>query len=269
MSGDPTNAAVWAGADVYIGALDAVDPVDGAAFGADWDNVGLLNGDDGFTEKADMDSSDFYAWGGILVATTRKNFKLTRSFTAYEDNATVFDLWYPGHDVTFDGEGGYSGTVNVPDLSAKFKIAFETRTGSQIKRVISKNYAQVDARGDFKEGESDLASRALTVAIYPAAADEDGKAALFSTYRGAASAAKPSIASVLPASAGEGDLVTIEGGHFTGATAVSFGGTAATAFDVVDSRHIVAELPAGTAGSAAVVVTNAAGASASFAYTRT
>lgn len=184
MAGTPSNAAVWANADVYIGALTAVDPVDGAAFGVDWDAVGLLNGDDGFSESIDMDSSDFYAWGGILVATTRKNFKLTRSFTAYEDNATVFDLWYPGHDVTFDGSGGYTGTVNVPDLQAKFKIAFEVRTGSTIKRVISKNYAQVDSRGESKDGEGDLASRPCTVAIYPADVDVNGKAALFSVYRG-------------------------------------------------------------------------------------
>ncbi|HET8581770.1 MAG TPA: hypothetical protein VFL65_00850 [Jatrophihabitans sp.] len=186
MSGDPKNAAVWANADVYIGALDAVDPVGGAPFGSDWDAVGLLNGDDGFDEKIATDSNDFYAWGGILVATTRKNFKLTRSFTAYEDNATVFDLWYPGHDVTFNPDG-YAGTINVPDLQAKFKIAFETRQGSQIKRVISKNYAQVDERGDSKEGEGDLASRAFTVAIYPAAVNPvTGKAALFATYRGPA-----------------------------------------------------------------------------------
>lgn len=185
MAGDPSNAAVWANADVYIGSLTAVDPVDGAAFGADWDAVGLLNGDDGFTEAIATDNSDFFAWGGILIATTRKNFKLTRTFTAFEDNETMFDLWYPGHDVTFDGDGGYSGTVNVPDLQAKFKIAFETRTGSTLKRVISSNYAQLDERGDNKEGESDVASRAATVAIYPGAADENGKQPIFTVYRGA------------------------------------------------------------------------------------
>jgi len=189
MAGDPSNAAVWAFADVYIGATTATNPIGGAAFGDDWDAVGLLNGDDGFTEAMTNDSNDFFAWGGILVATTRKNFKLTRSFTAYEDNQTVFDIWYPGHDVTFGATGnedGYSGVINVPDLSYKFKIGFETRQGSVIKRVISKNYAQVDSRGDNKEGESDLASRQFTVAIYPAAEDENGKSALFDTYRGPA-----------------------------------------------------------------------------------
>lgn len=178
MAGDPKNAAVWANADVYIGALDAVDPLDGAEFGATWDAVGLLNGDDGFTEKMASESNDFYAWGGILVATTRKNFKLTRDFTAYEDNETVMGLVYPGSDLTFTADG-YSGDLAVPDLGHSFKIGFETRQGNKVKRVITKNYAQIEERGDSKEGESDLAARPLTVAIYP---DADGL--LFSTFKG-------------------------------------------------------------------------------------
>lgn len=180
MAGDPSNAAVWANADVYIGSLTAVIPAAGAAFSVDWDAVGLLSGDDGFSEKTSFDSTDFYAWGGILVATTRKNFKLTRSFTAFEDNETVLDLVYPGNTVVFDDEAGtYEGDVVVPDLAAKFRIAFQTKSGSTVRRVISANYAQVDERGDTKEGESDIASRPITVAIYP---DATGK--LFHTYRG-------------------------------------------------------------------------------------
>ncbi|MBO0881972.1 MAG: hypothetical protein J2P17_16855, partial [Mycobacterium sp.] len=100
MAGDPNNASVWANADVYIGSTTATIPASGAVFASGWDAVGLLNGDDGFTESYDMDSSDFFAWGGILVATTRRNFKLTRKFTAFEDNKTMYDLWYPNNTVT-------------------------------------------------------------------------------------------------------------------------------------------------------------------------
>lgn len=181
MAGDPNQAAVWANADVYVGALDATDPTDGADFGGEWDLVGLLDGEDGFSESMSQDSTDHFAWGGILVATTRKNFKLTRSFTALEDNETVYDLIYPGHTLTFDGEGGYTGDLPVPDFGAKFKVAFQTRSGDTIKRVISKNYAQVDERGDSTEGEDDLAKRPITVAIYP-----DDQGLLFSTFKGAA-----------------------------------------------------------------------------------
>lgn len=189
MAGNPSNASVWAYADVLIAPEDAEIPVEGAAFGPEWDYVGLLSGDDGFSETMEADSSDHFAWGGILVATTRSNFKLTRSFTAYEDNETVYDLVYPGHNVTFNSGGTFSGDVHVPDLQAKFKIAFQTRKGaapgSEIKRVISKNYAQVEERGDATESETEISSRQITVAIYPTETDpETGKATLFSVYKG-------------------------------------------------------------------------------------
>lgn len=188
MAGNPDNAQVWERADVYIGGLDAVIPEAGAEFGVDWDAVGLLNGDDGFTETVAVEAEDHFAWGGILVATSRSNFKLSRTFIAYEDNETVFDLLWPGHEVVFDGANGFEGDVNVPNLQHRFKIAFQTRTGqgedAVIKRVISRNYAQVGERGDSQESETTLASREVTVDIYPDAADAEGVSKLFYTYRG-------------------------------------------------------------------------------------
>lgn len=186
MAGNPNNANVWAYADVLIAPDDesTTIPQNGEPFGPEWDYVGLLNGDDGFTESINVDNSDHFAWGGILVATSRSNFKLTRSFTAFEANETVYDLVYPGHDVAFDGST-YEGDVNVPDLQAKFKIAFQTKTGETIQRVVSRNYAQVGERGDAQESETSLASRQITVDIYPTETDPvTGKATLFYTYKG-------------------------------------------------------------------------------------
>lgn len=180
MAGDVNNAAVWAEADVLVGALTATNPADGAAFGVDWSYAGLLDGDDGFGLSRDMDSSDFYAWGGILVATTRRNFKLTRTFTALEDNQVVWDLIWPGSDVTFTGNT-YTGSIKVPDLQAKFKMAWETRSGDTLKRVISANYCQVEEVGEATESESDLQSYPVTVTVYPAS---DGT--LFDVFKGAA-----------------------------------------------------------------------------------
>jgi hypothetical protein len=190
MAGDPTNAAVWANADVYIGALSAVTPgmdastpaPDGSDFSADWDVVGLLSGDDGFTRARSSDNSDFYAWGGILVATSRKNFKETVMFTALEDNETVFDLFYPGSSLTFTG-GDYAGQIMVPDLSKRFKVAFQVQNGDTITRLVSRNYAQLEERGDQKLSESDLASQSVTVAIYPEEND-DGAYVLWDTFKG-------------------------------------------------------------------------------------
>lgn len=81
----------------------------------------------------------------------------------------------------------------------------------------------------------------------------------------------PLVTSVLPSGAAEGEQVTIKGAGFTGTTgaaAVKFGSANAASYVVVDNATIVAVLPAGSAGSAAVVVTNGVGPSAAFPYTR-
>lgn len=81
----------------------------------------------------------------------------------------------------------------------------------------------------------------------------------------------PVITSVLPSGASVGQSVAISGSKFTGTvstTGVKFGGVNATSFSVVSDSLITAVVPAGSAGSAPVVVTNASGASASFPYTR-
>lgn len=84
----------------------------------------------------------------------------------------------------------------------------------------------------------------------------------------ASSPAVPSIVSALPSGAAAGAQVTITGAYFTGASAVKFGGVAATVYTIVSDSTIVAVMPTGTAGSAPITITNGAGTSASFAYTR-
>ncbi len=80
----------------------------------------------------------------------------------------------------------------------------------------------------------------------------------------------PVIGSISPEGAGDGDLITINGSGFIGTTAVSVDGTplASTDYTVVSSATIIASLPAGDAEDVPVVVTNAAGASAAYSFTR-
>jgi hypothetical protein len=84
-------------------------------------------------------------------------------------------------------------------------------------------------------------------------------------------AAAAAVASVVPTGAAAGELVTIKGSGFssvTGAAGVKFGSTNAADYTVVSDVTIVASLPAGSAGSAAVTVTNTVGASPAHPYTR-
>ncbi len=77
-------------------------------------------------------------------------------------------------------------------------------------------------------------------------------------------AAQPVITSISPASGplAGGTAVTITGTNFTGATAVHFGSTQATAFTVVSATQITATAPAGVAGTVDITVTSPGGTTA-------
>ena len=76
--------------------------------------------------------------------------------------------------------------------------------------------------------------------------------------------APPTVTSLTPTSGttAGGTAVTITGTGFTGATGVTIGGVAATGVSVVSATSITATTPAGTAGTASVVVTTPAGSNA-------
>ena len=78
-----------------------------------------------------------------------------------------------------------------------------------------------------------------------------------------------SIASFSPLSADSGTTVTIKGIGFTGATAVSFGGTAATSFAVVNDTTITAVVSNGASGSVQVVDPNGTVSLAGFTFITT
>jgi len=78
----------------------------------------------------------------------------------------------------------------------------------------------------------------------------------------------PIVTAALPTAQSVGKSLLIKGVRFTGTTAVTVGGTAVTNLTVIDDVTLAVTVPAGSAGAAAVIVTNAAGAGASFAYTR-
>ncbi|GAA4680515.1 hypothetical protein [Nocardioides nanhaiensis] len=164
MSGNAENARLWADADVYVGEnLSAEVPASvDAEFGATWGLVGLLNGEDGITETREEETGDHYAWGGILVRTSRRNFKLTRKFSALEDNAVTRKLLWPGSG---------AGKIIVP-RPVPVKVAFETRDGAAVRRLITARHAVITVDGDITENESDLTKYELLATIYPNAAGE-------------------------------------------------------------------------------------------------
>lgn len=85
---------------------------------------------------------------------------------------------------------------------------------------------------------------------------------------GVSPALAPVITSATPAEAATGATVTLVGTNMTGTTAVTVGGVSATEVTVTGPTGVTFEMPAGSAGSAPIVATNAAGASSPYAYTR-
>jgi DNA-binding beta-propeller fold protein YncE len=88
--------------------------------------------------------------------------------------------------------------------------------------------------------------------------------------------ASPTVSAISPSSGpvAGGTTVTLTGTNLTGASAVSFGGTAASSFTVNSASQITATAPAGAAGAVDVTITTAGGASAigsadKFTYLRT
>ena len=171
MSGDPSNANLWEDANVLI-AFDpdaANIPADvDEAFDNTWTLVGLLDGDQGFTTARSEDVTEKYAWGRRLIKTSRRNFKETKSFTAYEYNDAVQALLYPGSDPITAG----TRDLKVPTVQ-RVMIAFETIENDVVRRMISFYEAEVALNGDLNENESDVTGYPFIATIYPGGDDVD------------------------------------------------------------------------------------------------
>ncbi|GAA4981230.1 hypothetical protein [Actinopolymorpha pittospori] len=169
MAGDATNAAQWANADVYVAPVGTAGPADvTSAWATAWKAGGLLDGEEGFTETREDQSSEKYAWGGLLVKRTKSQHKRTITFVALEDNDTIFGIVNPGSTRTVDEASSLTtSAVRVP-TSAEFAIGFEVRDGDTVKRRIVKR-ATVDSIDDVTETESDVTVYSITVVLYPEA----------------------------------------------------------------------------------------------------
>lgn len=167
MAGNADNTAIWEGADVFIGDEGATGPTDlTTPWGVAWSAAGLLDGEAGFVQSRSEDSSEHYAWGGILFKRTRSKHKRTFKFTALEDNAVVFGLVNPG-SVRTAAAGVRTSAIKVP-TSHRFAVGFETRDGSKVKRRYAGS-AEVVEVADITESETDPTVFEITVVIFPEA----------------------------------------------------------------------------------------------------
>jgi len=141
-----------------------------------------------------------------------------------------------------------------------------TINGSHFTGATAVNFGAVAAASFTVVSDSQISA----VSPAQAAATVDVTVSTFAGTSGTGSAdqftysaaSTPSVSAVSPGSgsAAGGDTITVTGSAFTGATAVSFGSTAA-GFTVLNDTTLLATAPAGTAGTVDVTVTTYAGTS--------
>lgn len=163
MAIDPDNVNLWADADVFTAPVGTAIPASSSTpFSGSWAQLGILDGGDGFASARTETVTDHFGWGGMLIKTSRKDFKLVYKFSTLEDNAATRALRWPGSTV---------GVIKVP-VPQKTKIAFETRdSNGKVHRMISRNYALIEVASDLVENETDPAKTQFTATIFP---DADG-----------------------------------------------------------------------------------------------
>jgi gliding motility-associated-like protein len=150
------------------------------------------------------------------------------------------------------------------DSKADLAVANNGSASASVFRNTSAGVGNIGyaAKVDFATGNNPL-----SIAIGDM--DGDGKSDLAVSNNGSASISvirnnpifAPTITSFTPTSGIAGTTVTITGTNLTGATTVTFGGTAATSFTVVSSTSITAITGTGTSGK--IAVTTAAGSATS------
>lgn len=206
-----------------------------------------------------------------------RGYTLNPTDSDTDDSASICDSGNVENRLydNYEGEFTMFRDGNVLDNTSVFNQAFEyfkfpDRRHYVIRRLGKKNTeAAVD--GDEYEGFLFVNDRIRSIdggddgpVQFTVPELQQGDYTGYLTLGGSA----PRALSAAPANAAEGATVTITGANMTGATAVTVGGTAATAVTVVSDTSLTFEMPAGSAGTVDIIVTNANGSSLPLAYTR-
>lgn len=227
--------------------------------------------EDGLTLTPERSTEVVRDWSGSVVRELLTEFAARLAWSHLETNEQSLKNYMGDDNVTVTAATSTEGkritallrSSEMPRKSWSFKM----KDGDARVLIVVPD-GQVSETGEVSFVKSSAVTWPVTLTTYP---DADGVNVYIYLDDGTVlTAGVPTLASVVgqPDPAAAGQLVTVKGSRFTGATAVTIDGTPVTDFTVVDSSTIVATLPAGAAGAADVVVTNGVGASSAFSYTR-
>ncbi|MBW0270780.1 hypothetical protein ATM97_07105 [Nocardia sp. MH4] len=99
---NPDAVQIFADAAIFVG--KTLTPTMPATiedeFDSTWDNLGILNGDDGVKNAREWDTTEHFGWGIGLYKKGYKNYKENRVFTCLESNNTTRRIAHPGSTAT-------------------------------------------------------------------------------------------------------------------------------------------------------------------------
>ncbi|MGW5377440.1 hypothetical protein ACWESM_18540 [Nocardia sp. NPDC003999] len=102
LTRNPDAVQIFSDAAIFVG--KTLSPTMPATiedeFDATWDNLGILNGDDGVKNAREWDTTEHFGWGIGLYRKGFKNYKESRVFTCLESNSTTRRIAHPGSTAT-------------------------------------------------------------------------------------------------------------------------------------------------------------------------
>ncbi len=200
----------------------------------------------------------------------------SNTVSVFRNTSSVGTISYAAKVDFTTGSGSNPQSVSIGDLDGDGKADLAVANSGRNTVSVFLNTSSVGtinyaAKVDFTTG-------AYPTSVSIGDLDGDGKADLavanlysasVSVFRNTTSTAAPMITSFTPTSVGVGTSLIITGTNFSGATAVSFGGTAATSFSVVSASSITAAVGTGTSGNVSVTTPLGTAALAGFTFVPT
>ena len=180
----------------------------------------------------------------------------------------IGDAWV----ITFDVEAvrDVNGVIAQAWLSNLVTVAQASGVDNKIEAQVfdgrDENLKAIE--GTFSVASADLSAVSTGYAdkgAYRFTLTSDGVVDLVTSP--IAGTGEPIIESVTPTLQTVGDQIVVRGYKMTGTTGATVDSVAVTEFIVIDDYTLVLVIPATVAGASPIIVTNAAGASAAYAYT--
>lgn len=192
MANDSTNVSTgkpMATGAIFVSPVGTEPPADATtALDAEvFKGLGYIS-EDGVTQTEDLDVTDFNAWGGDVVATSRGARTEEYQFTLIETNVESLKQAYGEDNVTGDWETGITVRHNNKE-KAEYVYVIETiMTGNRVGRTVIPR-GKVMELGDVVKKDDELIGYEVTVkALAYAAWDGDTSRDFFATVSGSQAA---------------------------------------------------------------------------------